>query len=97
MDMALGAKIIWRLVTGEREWWKLAMGMNYFGRMNLSRIENLNWEGKGSQMWQLCKATANRILDNLGRYLGNGKKIKILEDKIMGSDPLEEQQDLQTL
>ena len=71
--------------------------MKYFGRMNLSRIKNLNWEENGSQIWRLCKATANLILDNLSRQSGNGKPIKIWEDKIMGSDPLEEQQDLQTL
>ena len=72
MNLAMGDKIVWILVTGEMEWWKLALEMKYFGRMNLSQIENLNSEGKKSQIWRLCKEAPNLIIDNLRWQPGNG-------------------------
>lgn len=64
MNLALGAKIVWRLLTGLRDWWKHAMGMKYFGKLNIEIVEQLKWEGQGSSFWKPCTTVAYIITGN---------------------------------
>ena len=45
------------------------------------------WKGKGTTLWQLCKATINIIKENCYWIPGNGKKINIWNRSILGHPP----------
>ena len=42
------------------------------------------WKGKGTTVWQLCKATVSIIKENCYWIPGNGKKINIWTSNILG-------------
>ena len=46
------------------------------------------WTGKGSSLWKLCKASFSLIQTHSYWILGNGKKIKVWESRILGQPPL---------
>ena len=83
MNKALGAKLIWRMVTGSKEWWKEVIRKKYI-KNPISKMLDGEWTGKGTSLWQLCKASF--ILIQLQSYWisGNGKKIKVWESRILG-------------
>ena len=43
---------------------------------------------KGTTMWKLCSQGWNFFKEQLYRIPGNGKRIRLWEDKIMGLQPL---------
>ena len=75
MNKALGAKLIWSLVTGRKEWWKEVIRKKYIKRPR-TKILNSLWTGKGTSLWQLCKASINLIQSNYYWKPGNGKKLR---------------------
>ena len=49
MNKALGAKLIWRLVTGKKEWWKEVIRKKYIKRPRSKILDSL-WIGKGTSL-----------------------------------------------
>ena len=45
------------------------------------------WTGKGTSLWQLCKASLSIILENSYWIPGNGKKINVWTNSILGQRP----------
>ena len=76
MSKAMGAKLIWRLVTGRKEWWKEVIRKKYIRRPRSKMLDSA-WAGKGTTLWQLCKASLNTIRADCYWILGNGKKINV--------------------
>ena len=87
MNKALGAKLIWRLVTGKKEWWKEVIRKKYIRRPR-SKILTCPWTGKGTSLWLLCKASLNLIQSNYYWIPGSRKKIKVWESSILGHPSL---------
>ena len=50
MNKALGAKLIWRLVTGRKDWWKEVIRKKYIRRPRSKMLDNA-WTGKGTTLW----------------------------------------------
>ena len=46
------------------------------------------WTGKGSSLWQLCKASFSLIQSYFYWIPENGKKIKVWESRILRQPPL---------
>ena len=42
------------------------------------------WTGKGTTLWQLCKASLNIIRVDYYWILGNGKRINVWKSNILG-------------
>ena len=82
MNQSLGAKILWRLCTGEPAWWKSALHKNYMAGKRNKCIDNLNLSKVGSPVWELCKKTNSLIKDNMYWITGNGKKNRLWYDKL---------------
>ena len=76
MSKAMGAKITWRLVTGRKEWWKEVIRKKYIRRPRSKMLDSA-WAGKGTTLWQLCKASLNTILEDCYWIPGNGKRINV--------------------
>ena len=47
MNKDLGAKLVWRMATGVKDWWKEVIRKKYIRRPR-SKILNNSWDGKGT-------------------------------------------------
>ena len=81
MNLALGAKILWRIISDERAWWKEIMQKIYMNGTRKRCMDKINLDRKGSLIWELCKKDAYILNEHLYWTLGNGKEIKIWKDK----------------
>ena len=86
MSKALGAKLIWRLATGKKEWWKEIIKKKYIRRPKSKMLDSA-WTGKGTSLWQLCKDSFNIIQSDCYWIPGNGKKINAWNCSILGLPP----------
>ena len=77
MNLALGAKIIWRIVTGKGAWWKEIVQKKYLNGIKKRCVDNINMDRKGSSIWDLCKNIAHILIEQLKWTPGNDKAIKI--------------------
>lgn len=65
VNIALGAKLLSRLVTGNKEWWKQAICRKYLTR-NQPRCLDLVPDNKaGSPIWKMLKASLPFFRDSL--------------------------------
>ena len=76
MSKAMGDKLIWKLITGKKEWWKEVLRKKYI-RKPRSKMLDGEWKGKGTTLWQLCKASINTITEDRYWIPGNGKRIDV--------------------
>jgi hypothetical protein len=96
-NLALGAKILWNLITGKPTWSKKALWKKYFRGPRERCIERPCLEKRGSPIFSLCQKTMPHFRPHLTWVPGNGKKINIWQDSIMGDPPLGLRQDLDRL
>ena len=82
----MGDKIIWRLVTGKKEWWKEVIRRKYIRWPRTKMLDSV-WVGKGTTLWKLCKSSLSKIRENCYWIPGNGKRINIWKSKILGQPP----------
>jgi ribonuclease HI len=93
-NLALGAKLLWKMVTGKPSWSKLALWRKYFRGPRDRSLEFPCKETKSSPIFALCKKALPHFSPHLTWVPKNGKKIRIWTDSIMGDPPLEHRQDL---
>ena len=77
MNLALGAKILWRIVFGEKVWWKEILWKKYMKEARKIYVDEYPLTGKGSPIWNLCKKAAYIIKNHLHWLPRNGKQIRI--------------------
>jgi hypothetical protein len=87
-NLALGAKLLWNLVTGKPTWSKTALWKKYFRGPRERCIERPCLEKRGSPIFALCQKTMPHFRPHLTWVPRNGKKINIWQDSIMGDSPL---------
>lgn len=86
MNLDLGEKLGWRILSDSIEWWKKAFTRNYFQKNHFIRPEGELWEGNGSKIWRMCKASSSFMLEHLSCKPGNRKHIHLWKDKSPLSD-----------
>jgi hypothetical protein len=96
-NLALGAKLLWKMVTGKITWRKKSLWRKYFQGSRDRSLELPCKEGKSSPIFSLCKKVIPLFTPHLTWIPKSGKKIRIWTDSIMGDPPLEQHQDLQDL
>jgi len=47
MNLALGEKLVWRLLSNSNEWWKKSFIRKYFHKSHLIKPKEKSWERKG--------------------------------------------------
>ena len=87
-NLAMGAKILWNLVSGRESWSKKFLRKKYFPGERLRCLDSPTPCKKGSPIYKLCLKVLHLFQVNLHWIPGNGKKIKLWEDSIMGDQPL---------
>jgi len=93
-NIAMGGKILWNMITGKRTWSKQILRKKYFKGDKERCLEKPTKTQNGSPIFTLCKRALPHFIPKLTWIPGNGAKIKIWEDSILGDQPLKELNDL---
>jgi len=88
MNIAMGAKLLWRLITGISNRWKKILWMKYFKGTKKRCIEAIEENQRGSKIWKLLKSIVPLNRSKLTWIPRNGKDISIWEDDIIGKEAL---------
>jgi hypothetical protein len=76
-NLALGAKILWNLITGKPTWSKKVLWKKYFRGPRERCIDCPVLEKRGSPIFLLCQKLLPHFIPHLTWVPGNGKKINI--------------------
>jgi hypothetical protein len=87
-NLAMGEKILWNLVSGENDWWKRILQKKYLVGNKLRCLDQRHSLDSGSPIGNLLSTSIPLIQSQLTWIHGNGRKILIGEDNIMGKQPL---------
>lgn len=95
-NVAMAAKIVWRIIASKPGWAQLALWKKYFKGPRTSCLENVTQLPNLSFLKLYAKA-ASMIKEHSFWILGNGKKIFIWTDRIMNKDPIKDRASLTDL
>jgi hypothetical protein len=73
INLALGAKLFWCVITGEKEWWKKALYNKYLSKVRKRCMEEVDLGKLGSPIWNLIRAFVPLIQSHLNWNPGNRK------------------------
>jgi hypothetical protein len=87
-NLALGAKLLWKLVLGNSTWSKKTLWKKYFHDQRTKCLDRPAKMVKGSPIFNLCLKALKLFKPNLTWIPGNGKNISIWDDSVLGDPPL---------
>jgi exonuclease III len=87
-NIAMGGKLLWKMITGKRSWSKQILRKKYFTGDRDRCLERPAKTRIGSPIFNLCQRAMPLLKTNLTWIPGNGSKIWIWEDSILGDQPL---------
>jgi hypothetical protein len=88
-NLALGAKLLWNVISGRSSWCKKAIWKKYFSGSRLRCLDSPPKTSHGSPIYSICSKAHTFFAPALTWIPGNGKQIRIWEDSIMGDPPLD--------
>jgi hypothetical protein len=97
MHVSLGAKVVWHLIYGTNEWWKISLLSGYFNHSILHCLDTSLSNTKGSLIWKLIKEDVSLIQSQLSSFRGNVTSINLWTEIIMGNPPLRNCEDMRLL
>ena len=83
-NLALGAKLLWQLITGKESWSKEVLRKKYFPGTRKRCLDTQPPLRNGSLVYDLCIKALDPFKRNLYWIPGNGKTIRVWEDSILG-------------
>lgn len=86
--MAMGTKLLWRLITGEFAWCESAVWKKYFFGPTQRCLDSPPKVANSSPIFKLLTAAIPFIREKLTWIPGNGRHINLWDDKILGRDHL---------
>ena len=87
-NLALGAKILWNIISGKPTWCKSALWKKYFTGSRLRCLNNSSRVRKGSTILPIVLKALSFLLAKIMWIPEIGKHIKVWEDLIMGDPSL---------
>lgn len=87
-NLAMGAKILWNLVSGRNDWWKRILKAKYLIGDRLRGLDQHHSLNSGSPIGKLVLASIPLLQSQLTWIPENGRKILIGIDSIMDKQPL---------
>ena len=87
-NQALGAKLLWQIISGKESWSKAALRKNYFTGTRKRCLDSQPPTRSGSQVYNLCRKALDALKKDLYWIPRNGKSIKFWEDSILGETPI---------
>jgi hypothetical protein len=82
----MGAKLLWRIISGRKEWWKMTITKKYKLGARKRCMDSIPETQPVSQIWKLLRASIPFFKEHLSWILGNGKLIRLWQDSILGTD-----------
>jgi len=87
-NQALGAKLLWQMITGKESWSKAVLRKKYFPGTRKRCLDTQPPLRNGSPLYKLCRKALDPFKRNIYWIPGNGKTIKVWEDSILGETPI---------
>eukprot|EP00253_Pinus_taeda_P026762 PITA_26762 len=95
-NVAMGAKLIWRIIAPKPSWPQLALWKKYF-KGQRSRCLKHPKKHSNTPFLKFYSKACSLIKDHAFWIPGNGKRINLWTDKILNNEPLGDYRSLQTL
>lgn len=96
-NMALGTKLLWDIVSGKISWSKKVLWRKYFHGKRLRCLDHPPRSAKGSPVFNLCIKAWDHFSRNLYWIPGNGRKIRIWDDPILGDQPMNHEEGISNI
>lgn len=87
--MAMGFKLIWRILNEKGAWWTEVIKRKYLNGANSNILSETIIDRQCTPVWKLIKKTLPHFKACISRVPGNGRDINIWADRIMGSEARE--------
>lgn len=84
--MAMGYKLVWRILNERGTWWTEVIKRKYLNGINSNILSENIIERPCTPVWKLIKKTLPHFKSYISRAPGNGKDTNIWDDKIMGTE-----------
>eukprot|EP00253_Pinus_taeda_P017777 PITA_17777 len=85
-NMAMGFKLIWRILSEKGAWWTEAMKRKYLNGINSNILVDPIADRQCTPVWKLIKKTLPLLKGYISRAPGNGSGINIWTERIMGTE-----------
>ena len=96
-NLAMGAKTLWNLIAGKDSWSSKALRRKYFQGDRLRCLDNPIPRKNGSPIYKLCLKALPLFQPHLHWIPGNGKKINLWKDAVMGEQPIGQNTGIQNI
>eukprot|EP00253_Pinus_taeda_P015965 PITA_15965 len=96
-NMAMGFKLIWRILNGKGSWWAEVIKRKYLNGPNSNILSDTIVDRQCTPVWKLIKKALPYFRNHISRVPGSGREINIWADRIMGSKPRNSTQNLRPL
>ena len=87
-NLALGAKLLWQIVSGKDSWSKKVLQKKYFPGTRKRCLDMPPQIRNGSLIYKLCIKALDSFKKNLYWIPGDGKTINLWNDSILGETPI---------
>lgn len=88
LNLAFGAKTVWRLITGPTLWWKKVLEIKYLSYPRQQLLDSTIPNRESTKIWKLCKKALPFMNQNISKVPAGGTSINFGTDKILGHQPL---------
>lgn len=88
-NLAMGIKLIWKIINDKGAWWIEIIKKKYLNGANSNILEENIIERSSTPVWNLIKKALPQAKPWISKVPGNGEKINIWHDRIMGTDARE--------
>ena len=86
-NVALGGKIIWQMIVEKKHPVSKILQRKYIKGCSIRNLQSANTL-PGTAIWNLCRKRIDHIHHQIYRIPGNGMKILLWEESILGNPPL---------
>eukprot|EP00253_Pinus_taeda_P028873 PITA_28873 len=85
-NLAMGFKLIWRIINDKGSWWIEIIKKKYLNGANSNILEETLIDRPSTPVWKLINKSLPQAKPLISKVPGNGKKTNIWNDRIMGTD-----------
>jgi ribonuclease HI len=96
-NLAMGGKLLWNMITGKRSWSKQMLRKKYFSGDRDRCLEKPAKTRIGSPIFHLCQRASPILSNHLTWIPGNGSKISIWDDSILGGLPFSDLREIENI
>eukprot|EP00253_Pinus_taeda_P026343 PITA_26343 len=85
-NIAMGFKLIWRILSEQGSWWIEIITKKYLNGVNSNILSETIIDRHCTPVWKLIKKSLPQFKPHISRAPGNGSGISVWDDRIMGTE-----------